>query len=322
MNARLQVAALAALLGAPAMAQTTMPSRAAILLTLPSSARGLALGEAWGAIANDESALFYNPAQLARVSEPSAGFSVQRYVASTTLVAGALAWPVAGGTAGVGLQLLDYGREDEFVPDATSGGQSGVATGGSVTAQDLVLTAGYGATIGSRRRLRIGGAVKFARQHVAMYAGHALAADVGAGYTIGDGWELGAALQHMGSRLALAAVSSPLPWTWRVGLATPGLRFKRLAVRPMAEVRQVSGAPATGVVAAEGTWRARAGGPVLAGRAAYALRGGGEDRSPLTLGGRLILGPVAVDYAYEAFDLLGGSTHRVGLRLASRARPR
>lgn len=316
------MAALAALVTAPVPAQTTMPSRAAMLLTLPASARGLALGEAWGTVANDESALFYNPAQLARVTQPAAGLSVQRYVASTTLAAAALAWPVAGGTAGVGMQLLDYGREDEFVPDPASGGQSGVATGGSVTAQDIALTAGYGATVGSERRLRIGGAVKFARQHVAFYAGHALAADVGAAYTLGAGWDLSGALQHMGSHLRLAAVSSPLPWTWRAGLAAPAMRVSRLMLRPMAEVRQVSGAPATGVLAVEGTWRTRSGGPVLAGRAAYAIRGSGEDRSPLTLGGGIVLGPLAVDYAYEGFDLLGGATHRVGVRLASRARSR
>lgn len=310
-----------ALMSVAVSAQSNGVTRAAVLLTLPSGARALALGEAWSAVADDESALFYNPAQLARVVGTSAGLSVQRYVASTTLGAGAVATPFARGTVALGVQLLDYGSEEEVIPDAGLGGQVGVPTGGKVSAQDVVLTAGYGAVVGAARRLRLGMAVKVARQHIASVSGSTLAADLGAGYSLGA-WELSAALQHMGTPLTLGAVRAPLPWTWRAGAAAPGLHYGAVELRPMAEVRQANGGPATGALGAEGTWRAGHDGPALAVRAALATVAAGDDRSPLTFGCGLALGRLMVDYAYESFDLLGGATHRVGVRFASSAHSR
>ncbi|HVT40221.1 MAG TPA: PorV/PorQ family protein [Gemmatimonadaceae bacterium] len=301
---------------AAAHAQVAGESRAAILLTLPASARGLALGEAWGALTDDESALFYNPAQLARVRSLAAGGSVQHYVANTTLGAFALATRAAHGTLGFGVQVLDYGTEDEIV---SSGGQQGTPTGGSVSAQDIAVTAGYAVTLGSRGEWRVGTAAKLARQHVANVAGNAVAADVGAAYTAPNGWELSAALQHLGSRLTLAGVTASLPHTWRVAAASPvirGLFGDQFALRAMGEARQSSGGAATGVLASEGTWRAAPDGLSLSGRAGYAFRGTGDDRRPLTVGGGIRLARVTVDYAYEGFDLLG-ATHRVGIRFGA-----
>jgi hypothetical protein len=314
-------ARLAALCAAPAAApavhaQTVGESRAAILLTLPASARGLALGDAWSAVSDDESALFYNPAQLARVRGTAAGGSVQHYVANTTLGAFALATPAVHGTLAFGVQVLDYGTEDEIV---SNGGQQGTPTGGSVSAQDIAVTAGYGLAFGARGEWRVGTAVKLARQHVANVSGSAVAADVGAAYTAPNGWEMSAALQHLGSRLTLAGVAAPLPYTWRVAAASPrisGLFGEQFALRTMAEARQSSGGAATGVLAAEGTWRAPRDGLALSGRAGYAFRGTGDDRRPLTVGGGITLARVTVDYAYEGFDLLG-ATHRVGIRFGA-----
>jgi hypothetical protein len=320
-TSRLAALTLLPLLSGAVPAQSSGATRAAVLLTLPSAARGLALGEAWGAVVDDESALFYNPAQLARVAGTSAGMSVQRYLASTTLGAAAVATPFARGTVAIGVQLLDYGSEDEVIPDAGLGGQVGVPTGGKVSAQDAVFTAGYGAAVGSSRRLRMGVAVKVARQHVASVSGSTLAADLGGGYTLGA-WEFSAALQHLGTPLTLGAVRAPLPWTWRAGAAAPAARYGAVDLRPMAEVRQASGGPATGALGAEGTWRSGHSGPALAVRAALATVGAGDDRSPLTFGCGLSLGRLVVDYAYESFDLLGGATHRVGVRFAPFARAR
>lgn len=315
-----RVTLFALLLGASAAhspAQSVGESRAAVFLTLPAGARALALGEAWGAVADDESALFYNPAQLALVRAASAGGSLQRYIASTTLGAFAAATPLGRGTIAIGAQILDYGSEEEIVAASGSLGQQGEPTGGRVSAQDLALTAGYGASLGAARAWRLGGAVKLARQRVADASGSAVAADLGVAYAAARGWVVAAALQHLGSRLTLASVRAPLPWTWRAAAASPVVRRERATFRAMAEARRSSGGLATGVLAAEGTWRTSPAGPMLAGRAAYALRGSGNDKSPLTLGGGVTLGRIAVDYAWEGFDLLGGATHRVGVRFAA-----
>ena len=114
-----------------------------------------------------------------------------------------------------------------------------------------------------------------------------------------------------------AVMTAQLPWTWRVDAASPVLRGERFTLRGMVEARQWSGGLATGVLAAEGTWRDGTTGAVLAARAGYALRGSGDDRSPMTVGGGVTLGRFSVDYAYEGFELLGGATHRVGIRYAA-----
>jgi len=311
------VASLGGPLPAQAQSQTSAETRAAVLLTLPSSARALSLGEAWGAVADDESAIFYNPAQLARVRGLAVGGSLQNYIASTTLGAFAAAVPLGKGTVGFGLQLLDYGSADEVVPADGSNGQVGTPTGGTVTAQDMAFTLGYGMAFGPRRALRVGAALEYARQEVASVAGSALAGGFGAAYSLANGWDVSAALQHMGSNLVLAAVSAPLPLTWRAAVAAPMMRMDAFTLRPMAEARQVSGAEVTGVLAAEATWRTGTSGTTLSARAGYAFRGSTDARAPLTVGAGITLGRLHVDYAYEGFDLVGGATNRVGVRFAA-----
>ena len=300
-----------------AQAQQSADTRAAVLLTLPASARGLALGEAWGAVADDESALFYNPAQLARVRGLAVGGSLQNYIASTTLGALAVAVPLRRGTVAFGLQLLDYGSAEEVVPADGSSGQVGTPTGSTVTAEDMAFTLGYGIAFGSRHELRLGAAVKYARQEVASYSGGAMAGDVGAAYTSRNGWDRerrGAAPRlepHPRGRERAAPA--------HLARGRRGTRAARqsLAVRPMAEVRQVSGAELTGVLGTEVTWHTGTSGTLLSARAGYAFRGSTDARAPFTAGAGVTLGRLQVDYAYEGFDLVGGATNRVGVRFAA-----
>jgi hypothetical protein len=79
----------------------------------------------------------------------------------------------------------------------------------------------------------------------------------------------------------------------------------------------VSGAEVTGVLGAEATWLTGTSGTVLSARAGYAVRGSTDARAPLTAGAGITLGRLRVDYAYEGFDLIGGATHRVGVRFAA-----
>lgn len=303
-------------------AQDVANSRAAVFLTLPSSARALALGEAWGAVADDGAALFYNPAQLARVRGADVSASVQRYVAATTLASFVAATPIGPGAVAFGVRYLDYGSTPEIVIASPAIPETGVATGAQVSAQDVALSLGYGIGIAWGGRLRVGAAVTWAQQHVASYSGSAVAGDIGASYTLPSGWDFAAAVQNAGSRLTLAAVTASLPLTWRATVAAPVVVAERLTLRPMAEVRQWSGGPVTGVIAAEGRWRASADAPRVAARVGYAFRGTGDDRSPLTAGIGLGFGRITLDYAYEGFDLMGGATHRVGVRLSAAPRAR
>ena len=302
---------------APALAHAQGASQAAVFLTLPSSARGLALGDGWGTVVDGGDALFFNPAQLARVRGADVSASLQRYVMGTTLGAASVATPLGRGVVAFGVRFVDYGSTDEVVVSSNATPEQGVQTGAQVSAQDVALSLGYGLEFGEATRWRVGAALTWAQQHVAAVSGSAVAADVGVALTTAAGWDFSAALQNAGPRLTLGAVTAPLPLTWRVGAALPAVRTTRATLRPIVEVRQVRGDDVTGVLAAEGTWRASAQAPLLAARIGYALRSATNDRSPLSLGGGLSLGRLTVDYAYEGFELLGGATHRVGLRFAA-----
>ena len=56
------------------------------------------------------------------------------------------------------------------------------------------------------------------------------------------------------------------------------------------------------------------GGVGLVGRLGYATRSPTSDASRFTVGGGVELGRLHLDYAYQTFAVLGGGTHRVGLR--------
>jgi len=78
------------------------------------------------------------------------------------------------------------------------------------------------------------------------------------------------------------------------------------------EGQWVAGQPALLVTGIEGG--VVTGGVGLVGRLGYATRSPTSDASRFTVGGGVELGRLHFDYAYQGFDVLGGGTHRVGLR--------
>jgi len=93
-------------------------------LLLGASARGAALGNAFQAIVNDVSALYYNPAGAALMESPGVLISTYSYVANTTYSWGGLAFPFSGGARAVGLHLGNFGFKDQpeytvELPDGT-----------------------------------------------------------------------------------------------------------------------------------------------------------------------------------------------------------
>ncbi len=84
-------------------------------LLLGAGARGTALGNAFSALANDVSALYYNPAGLALMSRPGAMVGSYDYIADTRYTWGGIAFPFAGGSKAFGFQLGTFGFKDQPV---------------------------------------------------------------------------------------------------------------------------------------------------------------------------------------------------------------
>ena len=103
---------------------TPYGTTSAEFLLFGAGARGTALGDAFAAVANDISSLYYNPGALALISRPGAMVSTYDYVAETKYSWGGIAFPFSGGTRAVGIQVGTFGFKDQPVytaaqPDGT-----------------------------------------------------------------------------------------------------------------------------------------------------------------------------------------------------------
>ena len=281
---------------------------AAIVLEQPAGARALALGGALVAVPDHDASLFSNPALL-HGAGTSASISGQRFIAASTLGAASAGGRAFGGTVAIGIRALDYGSEDEFVPDtARFGGQRGMATGATVSASEAALSVGYARRSG---RLRVGVAAGLTYLQIANESGTAPSVDLGVAVDLPRGIIAGAVVQNVGTDLPLASTASPLPRMLRAGVSVP------LALGPLdALVVGEAGLSSTDEVVPraglELSWRS-VNGITLSGRAG--TRGGelaGIGRT--TFGGGIAASRVSLEYAYQSLETLGGSAHRIGLR--------
>jgi hypothetical protein len=103
---------------------TAYGTTAAEFLLLGAGARGTALGSSFSAIANDASALYYNPAGIALGERSNATLGTYDYVADTRYSWAGIMFPFGGGSRAIGLQGGTFGFKDQPVytveqPDGT-----------------------------------------------------------------------------------------------------------------------------------------------------------------------------------------------------------
>ncbi len=268
-------------------------SEGSVLTSLPGSTRSAGLGGAGAALVGDAGALFANPAGLATIRHVAVEGSYEPYLAGTVYSTVALAVRLGRLTWGAGAQALDYGSEQIIVPDSSTGGRRGMPTGGTFTAADLIAVSSF---VYRRGLIALGVSGKYARQQIGGYAADAWAGDAGlaiAVFDIGNGARL--------PRRSRAGVT--------LNYVDPQGTMRLLSTL---EGQWVAGQPALLVTGIEGG--VVTGGVGLVGRLGYATRSPTSDASRFTVGGGVELGRLHFDYAYQGFDVLGGGTHRVGLR--------
>ncbi len=290
---------------APAWAQ-----RAGVVLALPASARAAGAGDA-SPLATGASALFYGSSALP--VERAVSASGGTWIGGAQFSTLAISLPFRGSTLGLGLQSLDYGSADEFVPDPLTGGVRGVATGDRVGASEFALSAGVSRRAGA---WRAGVAGSFVSQQIADASGRAAGLDAGVGVTL-RGWEVSAAAQHLGGTLEIGAVTSPLVRTYRAATASPAWRAAHGSVRAIAEYRSVAGEGETALLAGEASWGSAVGWQ-LSLRGAAASHSVPSARAAWSAGGSAERGGWALDYAYQGYGALG-AVHRMGVTWHSRA---
>ena len=293
---------------------------AATFLTLGADARSAGMGNAVDAAADDASALYWNPADLAGLRYRDATFTHAASYQSTFYDFLAYAQPIEAdygtgrerdlvpdqlGTVGAAIQYQNSGRLAEV-------DNTGTPTGGSFTPQNLAATVGWGAELLSG--LDAGVAVKYVSSQIEESAATG-AADFGARWRAQIpgtemGYALAANLRNVGGGLKFYGTSDPLPLALVIGQSLhplPALTVDLDVTAP----RDASPYVSFGV-----EWRApMIGGVAGALRAGYdgsAASSGLGGVSGVAFGGGLEFQRLGFDYAWTPSGNLG-NTQRLSL---------
>jgi hypothetical protein len=195
---------------------------AADFLNLPVGARAAGLGGAYSAVAEEASAIHWNPAGLVQIPKLSAVFMRSQYIDDISYQYAAYAHRISyDSVLGFSALMTDIGaiqRTD------LSGNVEG-----SFTPQDQVLTASYGKAIlefsDRDMDVAIGVSAKYIRSKV-FHTAESYAADLGVmTYNFGDvPYRLALTASNMGGGLRFDKESNPLPLTFRMGAAVSPFR--------------------------------------------------------------------------------------------------
>lgn len=244
---------------------TAYGSTSAEFLLLGAGARGAALGGSYAALANDVSALYWNPAGVALMERPAVSASVMNYVADTRYAWVGLAFPMSGGQRAIGIHGATFGFGDQpvyTVADPT--GESGETY--SVAETYVGLT--YSQNFSDRFSAGITG--KVISDQLGRTTGSGFAFDFGTNFHALVGsrplrasfviQNLGSTIKHTGSGLDVGVRRAPptgqndlpqelqparlrtkdfgLPVTFRVGLAFDALASASSRVTVLSEFTQ------------------------------------------------------------------------------------
>ncbi len=164
---------LATLIGVPSlMAQDKTGITAAAFLSIPSYARGTAMGSAFVAIADDETAMFWNPGGLAQVTKNSASFSnASWFVGSGYQDVSAAFYTGNSGTFGLRVMVLNYGEMEVNTIQNPEG------TGELINPMDLQLNLTYSRYLTTS--FSFGASVKYVSQRIWKSEASGIGVDLG-----------------------------------------------------------------------------------------------------------------------------------------------
>jgi hypothetical protein len=267
------------------------------ILSIPVGARAIGMGEAFTAVADDLSSLYWNPSGLALLSQPQASFMYSQLYEDLQYHKVAVGMPLENGGLGASLSYLSYGdiqaTDTAGDPVGSVDAHTGVATlGGGFLGQ--LWSAGFNLK-GIQGTLADEKATGFATDLGAMlvYPKEVLDGTLRGAFTY----------RNLGSGLKYINQKDDFPSEWRVGLAA--LQMIRQKVNLSMDYGQQRDRPGSFYTGAE-FWAI----PSVALRAGYA--GNHTEGSGVRAGLGLKVKDFSFDYAYSAFGDLG-MTHRYEL---------
>ena len=289
-----------ALLGSvliPASALAAAGEAGFAFLKLGVGARPMGMGSAYVALADDPTAVYWNPAGLAGAEGAQVVVMHNEWIQDFRQEFAAFSRPIGGGALGVGVSGF-YTSEFEKRDDVGN-------LIGHFGFNDFAFTGAYAHRFPHHASGGI--AVKYIREMIDQETATAVAFDLGARIALGSsGLSLGGALQNLGGEASFISESFPLPRTYRAGAAferaLPSLGGKGTL---SAEVRSVRGDDSKMHVGGELELKER-----------IALRAGakfGYDDETMSFGLGLMRSRFHFDYALVPLSSNLGTTHFISL---------
>ena len=298
---------IAGLMPSEVSAQAKVGTTGAQFLELGVSARSMGMGDAFTAVANDVSAVYYNPAGLTSLlgTEVMATYVDMPAGIQYGFFAVGLPLESIGGVLGIGISSLTSGDIIERTYNR------GLGTGRTFAWNDLAVSVSYGRYLTDR--FSLGFSVRYIGEMAHDYSAASWGADVGTSYNTGyRDFKLAMAITNFGPDLKFIEKPMPLPINFRFG----------------GSINVVDGVDHVLVMAAEGSHpsdnleKYNAGLEYLF-KERFALRVGSRfnyDSDGLTAGAGMRIpygeeGLISFDYAYQDFGILT-EVHRFTMAFA------
>ena len=190
---------------------------AASFLKLGAGARAEAMGGAFSAVANDVTAVYWNPAGLAQLETAELAAMQNTHFVDTQYQFLAGAKPMGQNVMGISFYRLDYGTIDSYT--ATD------VKNGSFDAGSMAASVSLGRKLNDR--MMAGVSVKLIEESIESEKASTFAADLGVLYKM-DRFNFSGVIQNAGPGLKMVKDSAPLPLTIRVGASTKFMNEKML----------------------------------------------------------------------------------------------
>ena len=248
-------------------------------------ARATAMGEAFTALANDGTSLYWNPAGLIQMEKRELSATYNLWFQQIRQGYVSFSFPSSGGIVGLGANYVDMGeiegRDDEGNPT------------GSFGASDVHIFLGYAKRL---KKIAVGFTAGWLQDTIKDDSKAAFLGTVGLLYPLSEQSTLGAVVQNLGTQLG----NDPLPLTLKMGIA-----WSRKTLTLAADVAKPQDNDVYWCLGAEWWIQDK-----------IALRAGYKSNQDIGPGWSAGLGfkfqRICLDYAYIPYGDLG-DTHRVSL---------
>lgn len=192
--------------------QAKVGTAGAKFLGIGVSARAIGMAEAYSAIANDVSAMYYNPAGLTQIFSHEAMFTRIDYPADITMNFAGFALPVEAISGVLGVGFYNFRSGD--IPYTTY--EHPMGTGEQFQANDYALGLTYARSL--TEHFSLGATLKFVGEYYDDESAKGWAADVGTLYDTGyRGFKIAVGIVNFGPDMKMVQKTYPLPINFKFG---------------------------------------------------------------------------------------------------------